>query len=448
MKTWLSGIKLCSNCEHLCALLDDVNRCLMKIILRGHPVCVESLIEAGADVNTTDGYTTPLMWALGKEYTECVKLLVKAGADVNQYIREYGVWYTPLMWLAKNGGTKYTNLLIELGADVNVVRNDGFTALMSATQNGRYECAETLTKLGANVNAKNIDGETALMFAAKCGAHECIDVLIKAGADVNLVNKDGVSALLFQSRRKINYHCLDLLLKAGADVNYGATIVNVATKGNLQQLELLIKAGADVNRLPVIVRVADQGSVEHLELLIQAGADVNTVDESGDTALMRAADKNKIDQLRVLLGNKVKIVNERRMSKAAKPNNFDKRANVHSLMHRNSRLAPGKFSVLSRYVVSHRLPNLDVCMLLYAAGETTDSRTVEKLFRNKVLNRVMGKEKQMGLRHLCRQKVREHLLELNPHGNLFHRVPKLGLPKFLTNFMLYNVSLEREIESQ
>ena len=398
-------------------------------------------------MNTTDGYTTPLMWALGKEYTECLKVLVKAGADVNQYIREYGVWYTPLMWMAKNGGTKYTTLLIELGADVNFVCNDGFTALMSATQNGRYECAEVLIKSGANVNAKNIDGETALMFAAIYGFHECIDILIKAGADVNLVTKTGVSALLFQSRCKISYTCLDLLIKAGADVNYGPTIVNVATKGNLEHLELLIKAGANVNRAHEIVRVADQGNVEKLELLINAGANVNSIDESGETALMRAADRNKITQLRVLLGNKAKTVNERRMSNGTKPNNFDKWAYMHSLMDRNSTLTPGKFSVLSRYVVSHRLPNLDVCMLLYAAGETTDSRTVEKLFRNKVLNRVMGKEKQTSLRHLCRQKIRGHLLELNPHASLFHRVPKLRLPKFLANFMLYNVSLEREIEN-
>ena len=37
--------------------------------------------------------------------------------------------------------------------------------------------------------------------------------------------------------------------------------------------------------------------------------------------------------------------------------------------------------------------------------------------------------------------IRKHLLEVDFHVNLFARVPKPGLPRFLLEFVLYNISL-------
>ena len=45
------------------------------------------------------------------------------------------------------------------------------------------------------------------------------------------------------------------------------------------------------------------------------------------------------------------------------------------------------------------------------------------------------------LKVICRRAIREHLLQMN-QVNLFLRVPHLGLPSLLTNYLLYYVSLQ------
>ena len=46
------------------------------------------------------------------------------------------------------------------------------------------------------------------------------------------------------------------------------------------------------------------------------------------------------------------------------------------------------------------------------------------------------------LSDLCRDLIRKHLLKLDPHENLFIRVPRLGLPAALSDYILFNVSLD------
>ena len=48
------------------------------------------------------------------------------------------------------------------------------------------------------------------------------------------------------------------------------------------------------------------------------------------------------------------------------------------------------------------------------------------------------------LKHICRQVIRKHLVELDPHQRLFGRIPKLGLPRSLTSYLLSEMSLEMD----
>ena len=52
-----------------------------------------------------------------------------------------------------------------------------------------------------------------------------------------------------------------------------------------------------------------------------------------------------------------------------------------------------------------------------------------------------GPEEEMSLKHLCRQCIRKHLLQMSP-VNLFVWVPQLGLPTLLQEYLLCNVSLD------
>ena len=72
-------------------------------------------------------------------------------------------------------------------------------------------------------------------------------------------------------------------------------------------------------------------------------------------------------------------------------------------------------------------------MFLFAAGEITDEK-VEDIF---------GLSKaDTGLKHFCREAIRKHLLGIDENINLFQRIPKLGLPSLLVNYLLYYASLD------
>ena len=55
---------------------------------------------------------------------------------------------------------------------------------------------------------------------------------------------------------------------------------------------------------------------------------------------------------------------------------------------------------------------------------------------------------EMTLLNLCREAIRKHLLQMSPHENLFGRVPRLGLPSIITNYLLYDQTLDEEDQRQ
>ena len=73
-------------------------------------------------------------------------------------------------------------------------------------------------------------------------------------------------------------------------------------------------------------------------------------------------------------------------------------------------------------------------VLLVAAGEKMeDDITVHDSLSVLV-------EVQWDLMDQCRKVIRKRLLDVDPHENLFMRVPKLGLPKSLVEYMLFDIS--------
>ena len=78
---------------------------------------------------------------------------------------------------------------------------------------------------------------------------------------------------------------------------------------------------------------------------------------------------------------------------------------------------------------------MDTIMLLYAAGETLEDKIPEEL---------NFEDEKLQLKHICRMVIQDHLLMLDSHWNLFGRIPRLGLPSSLTDYLLFNVTLDTE----
>ena len=75
-------------------------------------------------------------------------------------------------------------------------------------------------------------------------------------------------------------------------------------------------------------------------------------------------------------------------------------------------------------------------LLLFAAGETIDESAVKRV------PKYLQPEKDINLLDICRGRIRQHLLTLDPHAHLFDRVPLLGLPATVTNFLVHNQTLD------
>ena len=87
-------------------------------------------------------------------------------------------------------------------------------------------------------------------------------------------------------------------------------------------------------------------------------------------------------------------------------------------------------------------------LLLLAAGELLQVPELKKLGPRGRVSTIEvpdflhhDPELRFCLKHLCREAIRNHLVTLNPHSNLFHRIPQLGLPSTLNSYLLYDMTL-------
>ena len=302
----------------------------------------------------------------------------------------------PLKKTTKEDFLKCTMLLINAGADVNAINQNCDTALHAASTSGNFGCVRELLAAGADLKKKNICGDTPATLAAGNGHDKVLNLLLKAGVSDKEINLCLLSAAKKAAHNKI---CIDLLLKAGADVN---------VRNSIGETPLFL---ASRNRY---------SSSEHaLRLLINAGADVNAIDRDRNTVLHFAASFDFLNTLKPLL-----------------------LAGVHV----NKRNNAGETALQKCLTPTPILPQefysyhgcLNLVEVLFAAGDsfnlnerkTHDRQSISKLKKMMV--------PRMSLKDMCRHKIRNHLMSIDSHLNLFVRVPKLGLPHILASYVLFN----------
>ena len=360
---------------------------------KGNIACAEIMLEAGADVNGSGSFGRPLIEAIKGGHRECVEFLLSKGVDVNgkKLCR-------PLIEAVKGDHQQSSEFLLSKGADVNVDEHSGRTALNSAAHCGRLSCLEVLIKAGADVNSIQDNGNTALMEAVKSGNRNCIVLLLNGGADVHLENVYGDIALTTAAKTKVGCYSFGPLVAAGADVNI-----------------------RDVFGTPVIVDAALKCSDKELQILVDAGADVNATDKEGNTPLIITSGRSvpgRVECLKVLLisGAKVNLLNNKKLN---------------ALCHHINK---------SKYW--NKPPDRTMVLLLYAAGETLDGITIDEDDESARCVLDYLDKREIRLKSLCRETIRKHLIELNFHRCLFNKIPQLGLPTLMTRYLLYNMTLD------
>ena len=393
---------------------------------------LERIFQTAAIVKSLDVKTEALYLATSLQNIECVKHLIRLGVDVNK-LGLKGL--SPLYNAAFHGNVTCANILLEAGALENQrLKDDGDTALFYACFRGHAECAKVLIEHGADVNVTANSNETPILNTSFQGSAECMNLLIRAGADVNVVGV-GTDTPLIRTAFYGYTSCVDLLLKAGADVNIRDDISRTALRKAAQEdhpdcVELLLQAGADVNAvddygMSILDSAALEGNPASMKKLIAAGADVNRVDSVGNTPLITAAEKGR-HVIAIKKGfPQPHIEGLRRIYRCIQ-------LLIQAGSHLNKTNRNGLNAV--QCCIQER-PEMrkEIIMLLFAAGE--------RLKDAKIPEFLIPIEQQLSLKHLARQAIRAHLIDINCNTHLFHRVSLLGLPSSLTNYLLYDVCL-------
>ena len=471
---------------------------LMLAAENGFVQCVELLLDKGADVNVTNIYGyTPLIYAAKKGSRECVKLLLDKGADVNVGDNH---WYTPLIYAAKKGSHECVKLFLDKGADVNARKCcGGDTPLAYAAGKGSHECVKLLLDKGADVNVSGRHGDTPLIYALDNDSHECVELLLDKGADVNVTNMYGDTPLIYAAKKGC-HECVKLLLDKGADVNVGNNIgdtplIYAVKKGSNECLKALLVAGANANagdrqgKTPLIWAVSHDLQ-ESVNTLVAAGADVNWKDKTGNSVLFYAlsgshrndlkmtgfrlpyalylalnivqggivallieagADVNdgfegRYNPLTELARERVWLAEYRKIMSPMKCIKLLLKVGVH--VNKRSR----GHTALTWYYYQNSQHDGIFIKLLYAAGQVVEWPGVDYCAVRRVLipkwlqdaEAVRNRKKCASLRDLCRVSIRSRFLTLDRYTNLFIRVPKLGLPPLLTRYLLFDMTLDTE----
>jgi uncharacterized protein len=259
---------------------------------------VQSQLEAGADVNATQGDgSTALHWASYWDAVEIADLLIEAGAEVN-VANDLGA--TPLWPASLNGSAAMVQRLLEAEANPNLALLSGETPLMTGSRSGNPEVVSLLLEAGADPNVTATRGQTALMWAVAQQQAPVVKVLIENGADIH-ARSDVWKQLWQTDSGEVVHPTLHTWIDHGGNTPLlFATIV-----GDLETAKLLVEAGAEVNDVAAggytaIVYAAHSGNTDLLRFLLENGADPD-VDTAGYTALHAAMLRGYQDAAEVLL---------------------------------------------------------------------------------------------------------------------------------------------------
>ena len=411
------GSERCVNLIFIKAGAKITDKILKEAVEKCSKECISLILEAGGDPGVM------LLPALQRKRHDIIPLLLIAGAEItDQILKETG----------ETCSEDCIKLLLETGGDPGAM-------LLSALQGKRHDILPLLIKGGgADVNSSHQSKafEWALEFWVERNGVEYLKLLVEAGAKVN--NSVAVQAGLIQAVGMGSVECVNLLIEAGVDVNAAhedysskTALFVAATKGSTSIIKLLLKSGADVNirdnkGSTALFTAVQSVPSKSIELLLKAGADVNSTDTDGTTVLFLSPiwfSVRRLNCYKLLLNAGVKV-------------NVRNNRGLNALTHFLVNLKKDQNYAKCKTTNDDELEK-EFVMLLFAGGEIVDESKVKK---------VPGYLKQsegISLLNICRETIRKHLLQMSD-VSLFYRVPKLGLPRLMTSYLLHDVTSEQE----
>jgi len=248
---------------------------LLKSIDRGNTNMLRLLLEKGASPDDKDrNGMPPLLLASISGNAEAVKMLLAKGANVNA---TDGLENTALHVAVENGRTSVVEVLLANHANIDAGAQFGYTPLFAACNACQAETARQLLEHRASISARANNGETPLHAAAHRGCPEVVKLLLDHGANIESTDNDGFTPLLDGA-------------EAGGVIKMRKDRMDVENFPAVQVVNLLLDRGANLearsnNEQTALHRAAFRDRPDVVKDLLSRGANIQAMDNSGNTAL-------------------------------------------------------------------------------------------------------------------------------------------------------------------
>jgi ankyrin repeat protein len=169
------------------------NEDLMQAVILGDIPKIQSLLEAGADVNAVNKAElgrTPLNIAAELGDHKVVRILIRASAQT-ELTDELG--WTPLHNAVRKGAPEAIQELLRARARIDALDKYGLTPLHAASEQGHLKAVQVLLGARADFGARDNFNKTPLHYAASSGNLGVVQALVGAGANKYVQDYDGRS---------------------------------------------------------------------------------------------------------------------------------------------------------------------------------------------------------------------------------------------------------------
>ena len=307
---------------------------------------IEENIQKGFSVTESNehGFDATCYAILEKNSIKTVEFLLSQGNDVNKITHDFRTY---IFWAAYKGNLPLMENLLSKGARMDLTDSHGYSILNFAAATGQRDLGiyEFCIANGADIkNEKNHDGKNALLsIAPKLEDLSMIDYFVSKGLHITDVDKHG-NGIFNHAAKGGNIKVLKALVAKGVPTNVnsktGENAIFFATKGGrgitvnkevftyLESLGLKPNVKTDKGVTPLHNLARSSNKQEDFEYFISKGVNVNETDSEGNTALIKASERNTLEIVSYLVSksNDINFENTKghtALTKAVKGNTID-----------------------------------------------------------------------------------------------------------------------------